>query len=99
MLVGVALGARLEQTYLPPESAATAGGSGQFLSAPKQSFGGSSFSGSGFAGSAGAAAGARFAPKSFSRTGNTYGAALATQPHIPILKYSNENLNGQYRYE
>lgn len=89
LLATVAAAARLENTYLPPNSAQSAGGSGSFLRTPfgaqpsSPRFGGAS---------------------SFSAPSAAYGApARSFGPsgrNIAILRFNNENYgDGNYRFE
>lgn len=106
LLAGVCFGERLENTYLPPASSYSAGGSGNFLLAPKPSFGGSSFGGrSAFGASGGFSQGS-----SHPIPATSYGVpAVQTSynsfntragPQIPILKLNSDNNGfGSYHYE
>lgn len=89
--------ARLDNTYLPPGSARTAGGNGNFLGAPKQSPGAVDIR-SGFGGSA---AGGAPAPAPGYGAPNGQGQQRSNPAQeIPILRYNNENNgDGSYQFE
>ncbi|GLV31153.1 Cuticular protein 47Ef [Carabus blaptoides fortunei] len=105
VLVGVCFGDRLENTYLPPSSSYSAGGSGNFLLAPRPSFGGSSLGGrSAFGASGGFGHGSHAIPSTsygvpvVQTSHNSYNTRAG--PQIPILKLNSDNNGlGNYRYE
>lgn len=81
--------ARLENTYLPPNGAQSAGGNGNFLATP---FGRQGASAPGFSGNAPAPVNSYGAPAQSS--GRSY------EPPAAILRYNNDNNGeGAYRYE
>ncbi|GLV31155.1 hypothetical protein CBL_12229 [Carabus blaptoides fortunei] len=83
LCIAVCSAARLDNTYLPPGSARTAGGNGNFLGAPKQS------SAAGFGGAP--------APVYGAPNGQGQQRSKSTQ-EIPILRFNNEN-NGDGSYQ
>ncbi|GLV31154.1 hypothetical protein CBL_12228 [Carabus blaptoides fortunei] len=93
--------ASLDNTYLPPGSARTAGGNGNFLGTPRQGggFGGNAgFPGIGPSSAYGAPAGPSGAPAGQNNY-RSNGGHSANQD-IPILRYNNDNNgDGSYHYE
>ncbi|KAJ8955039.1 hypothetical protein NQ318_000471, partial [Aromia moschata] len=100
LLFAAALSEKLQNNYLPPLSAKTAGGSGSFLSAPRPTFAPSFATGSAFTPSGIATSYA--APPSGPAPSGLYGAPKTYSTGIPtaILRFNNENNgDGSYRFE
>lgn len=91
--VAVCSAARLENTYLPPGNAPSAGGNGNILNVPGHSHNGATAH-SHFGGAQ--AQGPAPSVEANYRSNNHAHSA----PQVPILKFNNENNgNGGYRYE
>lgn len=92
-LVGLSHADKLDNTYLPPQSAQSAGGSGSFLAAPHRSsaaVGGSSFSGS---------QKSSFSAGNAANT-NSFASAASNAAPIAIIRLNNENNgDGSYKFE
>ncbi|XP_030755679.1 pupal cuticle protein 20-like [Sitophilus oryzae] len=101
LMVTCALGARLDNTYLPPAGARTAGGSSSFLSTPTFAGSSSGFrsSGSAFSGISPATS---YGAPSFGGSPTQYSGAssYSTGPQFRILKFDSQNPgDGSYRFD
>lgn len=95
-MVAVASANRLENTYLPPVSSRTAGGSGNFLAAPFKTGGGSFGAGAGFGKFGGASTFNSHAPIATTYSAQSY----SHSPPAAILRFDNQNNgDGSYQYQ
>lgn len=92
--MAVASADRLENTYLPPVSSRTAGGSGNFLATPFKT-GGGSF-GAGFGKLSSASAFNSHVPVATTYSAQTYSHSAP----VSILRFDNQNNgDGSYQYQ